>query len=303
MACADSWVALCESFSTPMNFGSFLLILSVALSVIAWIWLIVVMFKNKETMWGVLLIVSPFILIGPIVALVLIVMKWNMVKRPAILMLANIPIAALGSFLVARDAQRALQELAQAEEFSSQVEETASATLPAPGSPEPTQALVVTGTEATASPAVPPPQPVSNPRPVRKPRTDFATRPPNSDTSSIEPPPSVIDTGVSPVQLDVISLSDHTPNRLRTVHLRIRNPSAQAVKELRLELRYLDAQGRPLGNWVTVHGSSSDEVAKGSSTNEFKMQAFFVPQFTDRVRLEVEGVKFADGTRWPARSY
>jgi hypothetical protein len=77
-----------------------------------------------------------------------------------------------------------------------------------------------------------------------------------------------------------------------------RNTRDLAIREARLALSYFDARGLRLGRWMTVHTQSTN-IVPAMATNEFTIQAFFVPQFTQDVRIEVESIRFANGERWP----
>jgi len=96
----------------------------------------------------------------------------------------------------------------------------------------------------------------------------------------------------------VLDLGDPRPNRMCSLRVQIGNPNDQAVTELKLDLEYLDHAGNRLGRWTTVQVTPEPIVA-AQATNEFEMQAFFVPQFTRGVRFQIRGVEFEDKSRWP----
>ncbi|MBL9127629.1 MAG: hypothetical protein JNL97_08280 [Verrucomicrobiales bacterium] len=102
----------------------------------------------------------------------------------------------------------------------------------------------------------------------------------------------------SPLTIDSVRVGEPNPNQMRELRARARNTADQAVREARLSLEYFDARGLRLGRWTTVHSEPTPFVA-ARATNEFSLQAFFVPQFTKSVRVDVEFVRFADGGRWP----
>ena len=76
----------------------------------------------------------------------------------------------------------------------------------------------------------------------------------------------------------------------RRVHTRV-----DVAREQQVE----DARGRRLGGRTSVH-SGEGPLANPGSTNQFRMTAFLVPEFTTDVKLRVEGVLFTDRSRWPA---
>lgn len=102
-----------------------------------------------------------------------------------------------------------------------------------------------------------------------------------------------------PVVVKPVHLGGPSPNRIRALQLRLENRGEASVRELKLQMDYLDANGARVGGWTTVH-SGARSLADGNATNEIHLQAFFVPQFARGVRVTLEGVTFTDGSRWPA---
>ncbi len=294
-----------------MKLGLAILVLAGIVNAIAWIWLIVVTFRNGETMWGSLLIASFILPIGPFVALVLFLLKWEIVRKPALVFLTSTAFMILGGVVVATQARGSLEQLAAAGNLSVDTDQAGAPAVPqSPVAPDPEPAPA--GTSTT-------PQPTASPRRGRAsrqvgPRTPMMARPESATPPNGIPSPQAsnrigsqtatestwtANPLVAPVHVDFLRLGEPNPNRIRRVQVRIRNPSPLAVKELRLGLDYLDMHGQRLGHWMTIATPNDDHLASRHSTNEFDLQAFFVPQFTESVGLNVEGVLFANGSRWP----
>ena len=106
------------------------------------------------------------------------------------------------------------------------------------------------------------------------------------------------DTRFAPVAVEVLRVGEPGDLQFRTLDVRARNVAAKPVHEVKLTLTYANQRGLRLGRWTTVH-TAEGALIGGRATNEFALQAFFVPQFTHDVHIDVEAVGFTDGTRWP----
>lgn len=303
------FLKLRASRTHPMSFGLLLFGLSSLVGLAGWIWLIVEAFRNQEKNWGIALIVSLFLpVIGPILGIVFVILRWRIAQRPAYLLMASLVIGVLGFAITAMQARRAIAEMADLAE--SQVE------IPARGSASPSpDSADDSGGEPSLPPRLRPSPPSIPPPPAPSPRKpDGPAEMAAAGRTSHSPPPTparaVAEPEVKPatasaleprepvVRLKVLRLGDPSPNQLRTLRIEARHPSPKSITELKLSLEYLDARGNRLGRWTTVHVAS--EPLRGSgATNEFDLQAFFVPQFTHDVRLKIESLGFADGSRWP----
>ncbi len=276
-----------------MSFSAVILSLASLASLGALIWLITTAFKNGQQNWGVALIVSAFIpFVGPIVALVFIIKFWGIARKPAFLMLGSLCLAGIGFLSLMNSLKTMAQELAETPDLQVTIETQQS--------------------DADSPPAIPvqaePPQPPpAKPRPARRqapplqantaiennPAADAPTTP------NLPPPVPVSDDRISPLNIDTLRLGEANPNHMRSVLARGRNTRNLAIREVRLALSYFDARGLRLGRWMTVHTESTN-VVPAMATNEFTLRAFFVPEFTHDVRIEVESIRFANGERWPA---
>ncbi|MGE4179536.1 MAG: hypothetical protein AB7J34_06890 [Limisphaerales bacterium] len=289
----------------------------------AWIMLVVGAFRRGQNDWGVALIVTAFIpLVGPIVGLIFIIRNWEATRKAAGILAASLVFSLVGTLVAASQVRKMAEEMVASgnlQNVAIQLEDLQQAGESVESSPDTPAGAQGTPSE-TGSPSspdrpVPPPKvararstppPRRSPRPVEAPDTSQApgTTPPTQAAAS--PPPAAnapargVDERYSPLTVETLGLGDPNPNRLRTIRVRAGNRASQAIREARLALSYHDAQGRPLGQWTTIHFDPEGIVA-ARTTNEFTVQGYFVPQFTKIVRIEVESVAFADGSRWPAR--
>lgn len=278
-----------------MSFAILLMVLAGLGLLVAQIWMIVVAFQNDEKVWGILFIVSFVIPIGLFVVIAFMAVKWSIARRPAILFLSSLGVFILSFLLVAQGASKAMAEAVESGELQAQVRRTAQPEesrpapepRPAEPAPEPRRAPPKPATPPPARPAAP-----SETRPADAATAGAAARPGES-----QPPPAP---STSPVTVEMVSLGEPTPTQMRNVRLRLGNEARSSVVEVKLDLDYLDARGARLGSWRTVH-SGTDPLAGAQATNEFELQAFFVPQFTRSVRPRVDSVRFGDGTRWPPK--
>ncbi|MCC6231250.1 MAG: hypothetical protein IT580_01315 [Verrucomicrobiales bacterium] len=278
-----------------LSAGSFLMFAGGALGLAGWIWLTRVAFQHREQVWGWLLVASIFLPIGPFVGLAFAILRWRIARAPAMLILGSGLVAIFGAFLMIWSAQDAQITLTTSTSSASQEGAPVSeSSAPPPPTdtmvhPEATPGAPAKAARAPSSPAsVTPPK---NPGPGNESSTPSTPgrRSADSDRDPARPP----------VQLEVLQLGDPAPNQLRLLRVLARNEDSRPVRELKIELEYLDRRGVRLGRWTTVH-SDSPAVVGGATSSPVNLQAFFVPQFTKSVRLGVEGVVFADGTRWPS---
>jgi hypothetical protein len=312
-----------------MSFALVLLIGGALVAFGAWVWLVVVAFQNKETVWGALLIASLVLLIAPIVGLAFLVAKWNIARRPGILLIVSLVMTAIGAVLVVQAARRTIEESVRGLTVTTTIEDSAGPSEPDPDRephfPPPAEQVPPGATppleerrtarppaRATGSRRVEPADApgIARAEMERQPATEelAGSQPGRSTAQEAEAgatggaaraePARRRDPRVPPVALQVLDVGDPRPNRMRSVRVRIGNPTEHAVSELKLELEYVDDDGNRLGRWTTVHVTSEPIVA-AHSTNEFVLQAFFVPQFTRGVRLQIRGVEFENESRWP----
>lgn len=297
-----------------MTLGSILLFLSSVGCLVAWIWFIVLAFRSGDKVWGILLIVG-FILapIGPIIALVFLVLRWNLVRQPAIIFLSSFVVGILGIVLFVSGAKRSLEEAVGGPEalaaLRAQAEQAArQANAGAGGGGEPVAPPPAPAAAPATPPAAPPPPPAPRNSRPRSPGPDLASasdadRPAGLSPRETPPPPppthASLNPHLPPGRIELVSLGDVSPNQMRILRLRYINDSDEPAREVKFDLNYLDARGGRVGGWTTIHTPDAPIQGKGT-TNEFDLQAFFVPQFTRDIRLEIRGVGFTNGTRWPA---
>jgi hypothetical protein len=284
-----------------MNAGLVLLLVAALAGLIAWIWMLVVAFQNKQTMWGVALLVSGLIGIGPLVALAFMVMHWSIAKTPGIIFLSSTALGIVGAVMVASSMQRQIAELQEQAAFSMD-EEAMVRNVEPPPAPEPPEETTAQDLPP-AEPALTPTRaasasPSQRPTPLARPPVSSRELLGTDEVEEQEAPRRVRDRRISPVTVHVVKLGDPTPTRMRILRLRLGNPTEREIAEITLRLEYLDDRGNELGRWRTVH-TASETLARSASTNEIDVRAFFVPLFTRRARVAVEGVAFADGERWP----
>lgn len=280
-----------------MTLGVILLALGAIGLLVAQVWMIIVAFQNDEKVYGILFIVSFFVPIGIFVLLAFLVLKWNIARRPGILFLSCLPLVIVGFLMFANGAGDAMAQAAQAAETEAQARQATRTERRelAPPTPQPEPSAKP---ETKSEPRRLPPTPSNSPTPTPAPSTAANN---SAATGAATNAPAASDRELlltCPVRVELASLGDASPNQLRTLRLRLMNPAKAAVTELKLDLGYLDDHNRRLGNWKTVH-SGIDPLASAGATNEFDMQAFFVPQFTRNVHIDVQAVRFADDTRWP----
>jgi hypothetical protein len=288
-----------------MTFPVVLLAFASLASLASLIWLIVVAFQNGEKNWGIALIVSSFIpLAGPIVALIFVVKFWGIARKPAFLFLGSILLLGMAGLAMANSLRKMGLELGDNPDFQITLNGPKDPLTRAPqdeagngGLPSEERPKV---TADPAAPLSPPPEPsrIRRTPPTARPMLPSEERPSAASEATPPTPPPLADNRFSPLAIDLISMGDPNPNQIRTLHARARNTSTLAVREARLSLSYYNERGLRLGRWTTTHIETTNMVP-ALTTNEFSFQAFFVPQFTKNVQIEVESIRYANGERWP----
>jgi outer membrane biosynthesis protein TonB len=292
-----------------------LIILGWLLSLVGGVWLLVVAAKQKKYLWMVLIIFVPF------AALVYVILNWAEAKKPFFVSLAAIPLliagGAMGFSEAMGEAQLAMQEAQR------QGARPTRGGLPTPTPeppavlPEPTPPPAVVPEPAPTRRPPPPPAPtrtVNPPQPTRTPpaRSEtpplpIATPPPVAPAESSEPAapapaPSLAPTPAAApgvVRLDFVTTETPRGAVLRSVRLHITNSFDRAVSKVTFYLGYFDRQGRPLASWTTEHADPEQAVLVGPNTaREFVTPAFFMPDTTTSVRVQLREVKFVDGRIW-----
>lgn len=282
-----------------MSLAMIVLVLAGLASLVAWIWLIVWAFQNQEKGWGIVLIVaSPAPVIGPLLGIVFCILKWRQVRQPAIILITSTVVGLIGLGVVLREAQKAVQEALQQQAGEVQVRQLLEASRAANAAPSVPEEPVEPTPEPPPSVAGPVPPPPA-PRPVRRPDpVESRGAPPRAQNPTVARTGAVRPANLPPLEAKFLSLGQVQNNQLRSVRVRLLNEVSKTVREVKLTLHYVDAKGKRLNSWTTVHGPLDSMVAP-QGTNDVEVQGFFVPRFAERVDIEVNGVAFSDGTRWP----
>ncbi len=305
-----------------------LLALAAIGGLVAWIWLIIEVFRKGEKGWGVALIVATVLpVIGTVIQLAFLWMRRRDYSGPIRAIVICAVLAALVSFPLQRRAASAFEEAlntASSETGLASPDDDASAetaakndeTSPAETSSE---AAPINATVSATSVAKNPPWPArEDPRHLRsvaRKSTNAVPRPEPASPDNSEPSATGTSTNLatgdslfsptplpkadpSQAQLTVLGLGASTGEALRTLRLRVANTAKQPIRELKLQLEYLDANGSRMGEWTTLH-RGSDTVVNAHATNEFDLHAFFVPTFAKDVRVRLLRIRYADDTEWP----
>lgn len=305
-----------------------LLVLAAIGGLVAWIWLIAEVFRRGEKGWGMALIVATFVpIVGTLVQLAFLWMRRREYARPIRLVVGCSVLAVIVSFPLQRRAASAMEdalEAAASETVPSASDDSAPADNPTKNSTSnPTEtasdAAPVNATVSATSIAKRPPWPARED--PRRPRsgppksTSAAVRTEPVSTATPEPdaagtvtnraagddlfsPTPAPKADPSRAELTVLGLGEPTGEALRSLRLRLANTAPQPIRELKLQLEYLDAKGSRMGEWTTVH-RGSDTVVSANATNEFELHAFFVPAFAKDVRVRLLRIRYADDTEWP----
>lgn len=280
-----------------MGFIIFLGVLASIAGIAAWIWMIVTAFKAQDRLWGTLLIVAVIIpFIGPLLPIVYSILHFQRCRQAVYLFYSAIAANILVVILAFAGIKSQIENSPELREVMAQAAEARARNNgnaePQTQDPQPADTSV---REDNPPPAAPPRAPAPTP-PRPKPLPAPAT--PAVASTNTPPPPPAIDPSLPPARLKMIRIGEPTPNRLRPLRLQIINDNDKAIREVKLQLTYLDAKQERLGTWTTVH-SESGPLVGGKSTNEFDMTAFFVPQFTTSVQVGLAGLVYGDDSRWP----
>lgn len=278
-----------------MAFLILLAVVSGLTTLVAAIWLIVIAFKNKDTLWGAGMIVGLFVpIIGLVATVWYAIVRWQQCSTAAITYFAGNILAVIAAGLLITKGVSEIQNSPEMQAAMTQAAEARNNTARPPAN----------APEAAPETAPPPPQ-TPAPKPAPKPAAPAKPAPARATPSPatpkpIEPTPRppAIDPNAIPIAVSMLSISEAGPNQLRTIRVQLANPGPQPVREIKLDLAYLSASGERIGGWTTVH-SGTGNLAEARSTNSFSMTAFFVPRFTEKVRLGVASIVYADGSRWP----
>ena len=97
--------------------------------------------------------------------------------------------------------------------------------------------------------------------------------------------------------LEVTQLGPDNGRGLREITYRITNQSRKTAKQLRLTLYYLGNKGEKLKEVKTSIFDPAPSLTSGSVV-ELVQPAFSVPRFTERVVVQVDTIRFEDGSEW-----
>ncbi len=262
----------------------------------AWIWLIVIAFRDKDNLWGTLLIAGIFV--PPFAPIIYTILNWRRCSRAAITFYSGCGLSVIALVTLFAGLKNTIENSPEIKAAIAQAQaqaenQTAARAGRTPSSKAP-----------DALPSVPTPSPeppVADPKPAPAKPIAVAPKlpaPPAPRPAQVQARPAAVDPSIPPAELSTLSISDAGPNQLRTLRVQLANLSPRPIRELKLDLTYLDARGERLGGWTTVH-SGTGSLAEAQSTNEFTMTAFFVPRFTEKIRIGVATAVFTDNSRWP----
>lgn len=299
-------------------FGLILLVLGWLCCLVGGIWLLVVAARQRKYLWLVLMLVVPF------AGLVFVILNWGEAKRPFFVNLAGIPLLFLGVVLNVMygveeaQGQLTLQQVAPDRPGRARAEPPSPVPerLTAEPEPAPTSAIVAAPVPApTPTPArspapariAPRPQPEPQvpslpvvPAPAAAPRAPAV--PAESSVPVVAPaarPSSAASAAPGSVRLEFVDTETPRGEVLRSVRLRITNSFDRPVAKVTFYLGYLDRRGRPLASWTTEHADPEQSALVGpNAEREFVCPAFFMPDTTASVRVQLREVKFADGGEW-----
>lgn len=307
-----------------------LLVLAAIGGLVAWISLIIAVFRQGEKGWGVTLIVTTFVpIVGTLIQLAFLWMRRRQHAEQIRIIVGCSVLAAVVSVPLQKRAASAVEEamnIAAAESALANPEDSASeentAETRAPSRAEssseaaPTNATI-SATSITKNPPWPTRDDPRRSRPGTPKPTKAVARVEPTSTATLEvsttatvtatnrasaeelfSPTPVPKADPSRAELTVLGLGEPAGEALRPLRLRLANSAKQPIRELKLQLEYLDAQGSRMGEWTTLH-RGSDTVVNANATNEFELPAFFVPTFAKDVRVHLLRIRYADDTEWP----
>jgi hypothetical protein len=104
---------------------------------------------------------------------------------------------------------------------------------------------------------------------------------------------------MAPVAVECKTVHPDPSQSLQFLDLSLTNNLPKAVKRLTMHLIYCDANGATLKEWTTHR--ELDRDLGGNATMELSQPAYFMPLYSRRVKVQVEDVRFADGTAWAVK--
>ena len=114
-------------------------------------------------------------------------------------------------------------------------------------------------------------------------------------TSAVEP------AAAPPLEVEFVDFLPDEGESLRWCRFRFKNSESKAIKEARLELRYLDEKGRKLGEWSRRYSDlDTPQLVGANATRVSKCPVFFMPPNTENIAIVIREVVFADGQKWSA---
>jgi hypothetical protein len=153
-------------------------------------------------------------------------------------------------------------------------------------------------TVARAIPAPPPRalfQPVNSSRP-----TPAASKPLAEDPAAAHangPESATTDIDRAPLTVQCTRLKPDPEESLQTIDLCLSNTGSKAVSRVTLHLVYCNEAGEKLKEWTTRR--EMDQPLSAKAKLELSQPAYFMPFVTRRVKVQVLGARFTDGTEWP----
>jgi hypothetical protein len=159
--------------------------------------------------------------------------------------------------------------------------------LPPPPSNGPRPASVPPRVVNALPPAKPPPARTGV-------QTQLAEEPNRPSPAESEPrtPPRL---GV-PLLIECNQVKPDPQQSLQQIELSLTNAAETAVRQLTMRLVYCDSKGEKLKEWITRRELDQPLAAKAAM--ELSQPAYFMPLTTKRVKVELLGARFADGSEW-----
>jgi hypothetical protein len=150
---------------------------------------------------------------------------------------------------------------------------------PAPTVPRSTSTLQASVSPSRAAPASAKPLAEAEPPPAR------------------EPDPNLVTIDRVPVTVECTALHPDPEESLQTIGLCLSNTCSKAVKSLTMRLIYCDRAGERLKEWTTRR--ELDQPLAANTKLDLAQPGYFMPLITREVKVQVLGVRFADGSAWP----
>ena len=104
------------------------------------------------------------------------------------------------------------------------------------------------------------------------------------------------DGGRPPLVIECKTVQPDSREALQYLSLSLTNALPKAISKVTMRLVYYDAKGAKIKEWTTQRELGPNLEGKGIM--ELSQPAYFMPLFAKRVKVEVEDVRFADGTQW-----